>query len=153
MAADGNAHAASLCARILADFLREEAATLRAFSSRPILIAPLPLHENRARARGFNQIERVLDALPGSMKDGREALLAPGILVRTRDTPHQTSLSRPSRIANMRGAFVAAGSVPLRKARVFVIDDVTTTGATLKSAQAALKDAGAEAILVALARA
>src|ERR1700677_2665242 len=41
---DGNEYAAHLCATVLADYLREEIASLRAFSPRPIFIIPLPLH-------------------------------------------------------------------------------------------------------------
>src|SRR5271154_2257995 len=53
---DGNEYATHLCATVLADYLREEIASTRAFSPRPIFIIPLPLHESRERERGFNQI-------------------------------------------------------------------------------------------------
>ena len=46
---DGSAHAAHLAAQLLADYLREEIASQRAFSQRRVLIAPVPLHASRAR--------------------------------------------------------------------------------------------------------
>lgn len=150
---DGNAHAAALCASVVADFLHEELSGLRAFSARPVFIIPLPLHRDREASRGFNQITRALRLLPASFRDGRRAQLSTEILVRTRDTPHQTSLSRRERIANMRDAFTVADARSIRHAHVFVIDDVATTGATLANAGRSLERAGADVTLIALARA
>ena len=150
---DGNAHAASLCASALAGFLFEEIASDRSFSPRPIFIVPLPLHSRREAARGFNQIEKVLRALPASLREGPHSRLMPGMLERTRDTPHQTMLLRRDRLVNVRGAFRVRDPLCIRRARVYVIDDVTTTGATLSSASAAVRRAGAEPFPIALARA
>ncbi len=150
---DGNEHAARLCATVVSDFLREEIASIRMFSPRPIFIIPLPLHHNRLRSRGFNQITLVLDSLPHEFKDGTQATVTDAALIRTRDTPHQTALPRQSRITNMRGAFAVAEPDIVRHAHVFLIDDVTTTGATLKSAAQPLVRAKANVTLIALARA
>lgn len=150
---DGNAHAAELCAALLCDYLREEIASLRLYSNAPILIIPLPLHVRRHKERGFNQIEIVLDRLPARFKDGTYARLAPDTLVRVRDTPHQTILHRDERIRNVRNAFRVNDPALARRAQVFLIDDVTTTGATLAAAAKPLRKAGASVHLIALARA
>lgn len=150
---DGNEYAAHLCAAVLADYLREEIASIRAFSPRPIFIIPLPLHMARSRERGFNQIELVLDRLPPEFRVGTLSTVTNSVLVRTRDTPHQTSLPRRSRIANMRGAFSVVDPGVIRRAHVFLIDDVTTTGATLVNAGRPLTKAKADVTLLALARA
>jgi ComF family protein len=150
---DGNEYAANLCATVLADYLREEIASVRMFSPRPILILPLPLHASRSRERGFNQIALVLAQLPPEFRDGTLAVVSDSILVRTRNTPHQTSLPRRSRLANMRGAFSVAAPDLVRHAHVFLVDDVTTTGATLMNAAKPLQKARANVTLVALARA
>ena len=150
---DGNEYAAHLCAAIVSDYLREEIAAIRVFSPRPIYIIPLPLHGMRIRERGFNQITLVLDQLPQEFRDGTLALVTDSILARTRDTPHQTSLPRRSRIANMRHAFSVVDPDRIRRAHVFVIDDVTTTGATLVNAAKPLQKAKADVTLIALARA
>jgi len=131
---DGNEYAAHLCATVLADFLREEIASIRVFSPRPIFIISLPLHPLRLRERGFNQIALVLAQLPPEFRDGTLAAVTDSILIRTRDTPHQTSLPRSSRLANMRHAFSVADPDLIRHAHVFLIDDVTTTGASLVNA-------------------
>ena len=72
---DGSGYAAQLAATLLADFLREEISSHRAFSQHKILIVPIPLHTSRARERGFNQIELVLKALPQEFRDGTLATL------------------------------------------------------------------------------
>lgn len=144
---DRSGKAAALCAEVLADYLSEEIAHARAFSARPICIVPVPLHKVRERERGFNQIQFVLDALPQELKE----LVTPNTLARTRDTKQQTRLPRRERLTNVQGAFLAHESV--RGARVFLIDDVTTTGATLAEATRSLEETGAEVTALALARA
>ena len=150
---DGNEYAAQLCAAVLADYLREEIAGVRAFSPRPIFIIPLPLHDTRMRERGFNQIALALERLPKEFRDGTLASVTDSMLIRARDTPHQTSLPRRSRIANMRNAFSATDPHLVRHAHIFLIDDVTTTGATLVNAGRPLTTAKADVTLIALARA
>ncbi|HUO56465.1 MAG TPA: hypothetical protein VMU27_03470 [Candidatus Paceibacterota bacterium] len=150
---DGSEYAARLCAAILADYLREEILTLRAFSPRPILLIPLPLHPTRQRERGFNQISLVLSQLPVEMQNGSLALLTPHALIRARATPRQTTFSRRERIHNMKGAFLVPDHSSVAHASIFLIDDVTTTGATLKEAAKPLRAAGASVYPIALARA
>lgn len=145
-------HAARLCAEVLTDFLREEIAGMRAFSARTILLVPMPLHTNRLRSRGFNQIEKVLRHVPREYTDGILARLATDALVRTRDTPQQTRLSRGERAKNVAGAFAADDAV-VGGTHVILIDDVTTTGATLAECVKILKKAGAKVTAIALARA
>jgi ComF family protein len=150
---DGSGHAARLAASVLADYLREEIAAARQFSPREILLVPVPLHTSRSRERGFNQIELVLRTLPEEFKDGTLSRFAPETLVRSRETPPQTKLSRAERIKNVAGAFSTPDQEAVRSKRIFLIDDVATTGATLKCAGAPLTVAGAEVYLLALARA
>jgi ComF family protein len=150
---DGSLHAATLAAQGLADFLREEIAAAKAFSPREVLLVPVPLHPSRKRERGFNQIELVLRALPKEFKDGTLARFAPEALSRARATKQQTHLSRQERIKNVAGAFSCADTARVAASHVFLIDDVTTTGATLVNAGKPLAKAGAQVSLVALARA
>lgn len=151
---DGSAHAAQLAAGVLADYLREECASVRNFSHKKILLVPVPLHASRRRERGFNQIELVLKALPDDMRDGTTATLATEVLKRARATPPQTRLPRSKRLSNLAGAFtLATDSDRMKKTHIYLIDDVTTTGATLVNAATPLRRAGAEVSLIALARA
>jgi ComF family protein len=150
---DGSGHAAHLAATLLADYLREEISSQRMFSQKKILIVPVPLHKSRARERGFNQIEIVARALPPEFLDGTLSRLDGNILERTRETKQQTRLSRSERLSNVAGAFALAHGHHVQKSHIFLIDDVTTTGATLANAATPLRKAGAEVTLIALARA
>lgn len=148
---DGNARAASLLAHLLAGYLREELSLERLLMPHEVALVPMPLHPRRAAARGFNQIERILDALPSELYDGTVAHVARDVLVRTRDTPSQTRLPRHERLQNVAGAFALAR--PLLDTHVYLIDDVSTTGATLAAAAAPLLAAGTPTTCIALARA
>ena len=150
---DGSPRAAELLAEALADYLREEISQARSFSPRPILLVPIPLFKARERERGFNQIEIVLKKLPEEFLDGTLAGFSPRVLIRSRATKQQTKLSRAERLENMRGAFSVPDVEKMRGAHIFLIDDVTTTGATLAEAARPLLQAGAEVSVLALARA
>ncbi len=150
---DRSRHGAQIAADLLADYLREEISSIRAFSTKEIVLIPLPLHASRRRERGFNQIELVLESLPIEFKNGELATLAKDALVRTKATDPQTKLSRKERIANVVGAFAVTDAEKIKSKHVFLIDDVTTTGATLLNAGKPLKKSGADVSLLALARA
>ena len=124
--------AAKLLSGALAEYLREEIANIHAFSAQPIILMPVPLHASRIRERGFNQIEKVLQYLPPEFQDGTLSRIDATSLVRTRATPQQTRLSRRERLRNVEGAFEVLYDVG--DAHIILIDDVTTTGATLTEA-------------------
>lgn len=104
------------------------------------LVCPVPLHPRKERQRGFNQSARLAERLA-------EALGAPcdaRLLRRTRETRPQPGLTRAERERNVRDAFVAApGTLPVEGARVLLVDDVMTTGATVSACAAALRAVGA----------
>ena len=150
---DGNGHAAHICAAVLAEYLIEELASESLFSTKKILLVPVPLHTARRRERGFNQMEVVLRSLPKDFRDGTHARLAPEVLVRERATKQQTRLHRSERLSNVAGAFTVPDPSLVKGTHVFLIDDVVTTGATLANAATPLRRAGATVTLLALARA
>src|SRR3989344_3298190 len=59
---DASPHAAKIAGELLADYLRDEIASIKLFSQKPVLLVPVPLHKSRQRERGFNQIDVVLNA-------------------------------------------------------------------------------------------
>ena len=150
---DGSGHAARLCAAIIADYLHEELASRKLFSQKKVLLVPVPLHPSRQRERGFNQMESVLRALPKEFSDGTISSIQARIIHRVRATRQQTRLSRNERLSNVAGAFDIANAEHVRGTSIYLIDDVTTTGATLVNAATPLRRAGAHVTLVALARA
>jgi ComF family protein len=126
-------------ARGVARWLAAQAAAL-APGEAPQRIVPVPLHPRALRRRGFNPAA----VLARAVARVRGARVVPGALERTRDTPSQTGLDRPGRRRNVRGAFRARGAQP---ERVWLVDDVVTTGATLAEAARALREAGAREIV------
>ncbi|UCE32667.1 MAG: ComF family protein [Burkholderiales bacterium] len=109
--------------------------------SAPDLLVPVPLGSARLRARGFNQALEI--ARPIGRALGRAPQL--GLLRRRRETAPQSSLTQAARIDNLERAFDCTR--PLAGARVAVVDDVMTTGATLSAVAQALKRAGAGHVL------
>ncbi len=110
----------------------------------PDLVLPVPLHPSRLRSRGFNQALLLARAcFPG----WRERI-DPGLLVRRRPTVPQTGLTGASRRRNLRGAFAVRGKERLQGRRILLVDDVFTTGSTVRECVAVLRRAGAARIEV-----
>lgn len=150
---DRTEHAAKILAEALAEYLREEVASFKSFSAKAIVLIPVPLHSSRVRERGFNQVEVILNALPEEFKDGTLSRVETRTLVRTRATKQQTRLSRAERLTNVGHAFELERPKSLTNTHVILIDDVTTTGATLVEAARPLKSANIPHSLLVLARA
>jgi ComF family protein len=102
----------------------------------PPALAFVPLHPRRLRERGFNQAERVATWLSGSL--GVPVLNG---LARLRPTPAQVGLGKAGRQANLEGAFAWTGASPPPQG-LGLVDDVSTTGATLEAAARAVAEAG-----------
>ncbi len=109
-------------------------------------VVAVPLHASRRRKRGYNQA----DYLARGLAEGRGLPLIEGVLTRVRKTATQTTLNRPARRKNMKGAFaVPAGALErIRGATLLLIDDVMTTGSTTGEAAKALIRAGAASVRV-----
>ena len=108
----------------------------RIASERPDRVVALPLAPARQRERGFNQAREI--AVRVARVTGLP-LVAP--LARISAGPPQTALPWAERHRNVRGAFAARG--PVGGARIALVDDVMTTGATLAEAARVLVAAGA----------
>lgn len=111
------------------------------------VVTHVPLHRLRRLVRTYDQALYLARALARARKIPFETLL-----VRTRATGRQVGRSREARRLNMNEAFGIRGSVARR--RIWLVDDVVTTGATADACAQALVDAGAFAVhLVSVARA
>ena len=107
-------------------------------------IVPVPLSTQRTRERGFNQCAAIADCL--SRRWNTPAWT--DVLVRTSSTASQTRLTPGERQSNVAGAFAVPGSAreKLRGAHIVLLDDVVTTGSTLRACASALFAAGARTI-------
>ncbi len=93
---------------------------------RPQVLIPVPLHRNRLRQRGFNQAWMIAKALSKRLN----IPLIDDMLLRVRDTQPQAGLSGKSRRKNLNSAFELSDEFNWQ--RVALIDDVVTTGTTVK---------------------
>jgi len=105
-------------------------------------LCPVPLHPKREAMRGFNQSRLLADALGAGWGTPVEA----GMLERVQNTPPQMSLPAGERRQNIRGAFTVTGNAAGRA--IGLVDDVFTTGSTLRECSLMLKRAGAARVLV-----
>jgi ComF family protein len=123
-------------ARPLADLMRRRGSDVLA---RADILVPVPLHRSRLRERGFNQAADLARHL------GVPAVTA---LRRIRATATQTSLPAAQRHRNVRLAFAPTRRIRAVLGRhVVLVDDVSTTGATLEACARVLKEAGAGEVL------
>jgi ComF family protein len=132
----GDKDLAPVLARYLqAAFLLEPWATLTIDA-----VAPIPLHAARLRTRGYNQAELLATAFCRQVQLPHR----PHWLERIRSTHSQVGLNAHERQRNVADAFRALPAV--RGKHLLLIDDVYTTGATLRACARAALDAGATSV-------
>jgi len=130
-------------ARIFAPVMREQLD--RMFPDGDIMIIPIPLSRRRRWSRGFNQAEILAREITHAQKP---SLIFTTYLYRTKHTPPQTLLKNKSeRLRNIVGSFAVSKPEKLAGNTIVVIDDVTTTGATLNEAVKVLKQSGAKKVI------
>ena len=108
------------------------------------LILPLPLHPTRLQSRGFNQSAEIARTISHEL--GMQ--MNTSCLTRTRATPPQAALPLKERARNVRGAFECRAD--LGGKRILLVDDVMTSGSTLRECARILKLHGAAQITVAV---
>ena len=101
-------------------------------------IVPVPLHENRLSERGYNQSELLAD----SLAQETSVPVLKGAIARVRETPSQVGLSARDRAENVKDAFRVV-STQVRGRSLLLVDDVSTTGSTMRECAQALRAAGA----------
>lgn len=134
----------NLWENIFENFLSE----IRSKSDWPIAditIIPVPLHSSRYRERGFNQADLLARAFFESLKKYQGEIDFDNTgLRRTRATKQQARLNRQERLENLKDAFLCEFKTPPKN--VILVDDVFTSGATMRECARALEAAGVEKV-------
>lgn len=117
---------------ILAELLEEYIA--EKFDYKEYIITYIPLSKKSQKARGFNQCEYIASKIARDL-----SLEAVEILIKTKETKEQKKLKKDERFENIREAFGIKKGTDIKNKKIILIDDVTTTGATLQEAYKLLK--------------
>jgi ComF family protein len=99
---------------------------------RPQLLVPVPAHAHRLRQRGYNQAQLIAEVAGRALG----IPVARNLVRKTVDTTQQMALHRDQRIRNLRGVFEAT---PTDVQHMAIIDDVMTTGTTIRELCRVLK--------------
>ena len=144
-------------ARKLGKMLAQAIAQLASEAPAELVVIPIPLHRSKAAERGFNQARTLaayaLESLKWTHPQWR-LTLTENALARKRSTASQAGLTFRQRRLNLRGSFAVSEFAAIAKKDVLLVDDILTTGATVRAAAQTLLRAGAASVWVAtLARA
>jgi ComF family protein len=127
-------------ARLLADRLREFSHTQKIEA-----VCAVPIHAQKEAKRGFNQAEIIAREVAREL----ESEYKPTQLTLRRKNRDQIGLSLAERFHNVLGVYATADDFALKGKAILLIDDVTTSGATLNAAATALIQAGAKSVAAA----
>lgn len=116
------------------------------FPTTPDLLIPVPLHPKRLLQRGYNQSLLLAQGMAATL----QIPCNPHVLLRRKNTTTQTTKNKKERIKNMQNAFTVSVPTQIQHQHLLLIDDVVTTGATLKSCAHALLNAGAREVSIAV---
>ena len=106
------------------------------------VLIPIPMPKIRRWMRGYNQAEEITKILSSNLK----LPMRTNILVRTRNAKRQVEAStRGARLLNQKNTFIVQGEV--NNLDIILIDDVTTTGATILEARKVLLNHGASSVI------
>ncbi len=129
---------AEIASETLAKLIFESA---RQIDFKKFCLVPVPLHPAKLRQRGFNQSMLLAQQL--ALKSN--AQIAP-VLAKVKTTPPQAELKMQQRLENQLNAFKCTDASLIKGKDILLIDDVATTGATLKECALVLKKNGAKKI-------
>ena len=128
------------CGRVLGQLFARS--VLERSQPLPEAIVAVPLARRRYLERGYNQANELALAI----RRATGVAVKSDVVIRQRETAEQAGLDRKARRRNVTGAF--ATIKPLLARHVAVLDDVVTTGSTVRELAAVLREAGAEQIEV-----
>jgi ComF family protein len=148
---NGKKRLANVFAEIIYDKILEELSELSVMENftSPVLI-PVPLSPSRYRERGFNQAQLICEEIIkiNNLRHGVNMKLEKNILIKPKETEHQARIKdRGVRLKNIVGSFAIKNPELIKKKNIILIDDITTTGATLSEARKILRQSGARKVI------
>ena len=131
--------------RLFYESIAQQEAFARYITEKRTLIIPVPLHPARLRKRGHNQAELLGRELSMHLK----IQLVDNVLIRTKQTKPQFELKKEERIKNILGAFQISTkfTTKIKGKNIVLVDDISTTGATLRECAKVLKKSGVGKVL------
>ena len=125
-------------AKPLAELIKER--VWKKMETKDWLVIPIPLSKNKMRRRGYNQAELIAKELSDN--------ICADVLLKKFHTKSQVEVKdKEERLANIIGSFEAKNSETITGKKIILIDDVLTTGATMREAKKVLKQAGAKKVV------
>ncbi|MBI5138492.1 MAG: ComF family protein [Candidatus Vogelbacteria bacterium] len=111
------------------------------------LIVPVPLSKERLKTRGYNQAGLIGQSIVD--KDKSDIFIMDNsVLYKRHETVSQVEIKdRKRRLENLKGLFAVRNAQLIHKAHIIVLDDVVTTGATMREAMKTLRSAGARKVI------
>ncbi|OGD68809.1 hypothetical protein A3I18_01535 [Candidatus Campbellbacteria bacterium RIFCSPLOWO2_02_FULL_35_11] len=142
-----NTRLAKIFAQIIYDEIMEDLSDMETFENfkNPILV-PMPISAKRRRERGFNQCELIANELTNL--NSEMFVLNKKSLIKIKDTPPQSRMkNKKDRLENLKDCFAVRNKELIKGKNIILLDDVTTTGTTLKEARKVLRRHGAKKII------
>jgi len=113
------------------------------------ILVPVPMYSKKIKERGYNQCEELAKELAKILK----IPVVSNVLIKIKHTEAQMELSGQERQKNLLGSFETKNPAGLAGKKIFLVDDVYTTGSTMQECALALRRSGAKSIFgIALAR-
>jgi len=123
-----NFTAGDILAEILEEYITEN------FNYKEYIITYIPLSKKAEKVRGFNQCEYIAKKISRDL-----SIEVLEVLIKAKETKVQKKLKKDERFENIKNAFKIKKGIKIKNQKIILIDDVATTGATLKEAYKLLK--------------
>jgi len=135
----------NILADTVKDFILEEISDeLEFIKARKVILIPIPLSKTKRLLRGYNQMEEFCKVLLPKLPDIFELNTT---VLKRHHRPAQSSIKkRKERLQNLKNTFWVKGEEKMKGRTVILLDDVVTTGATMKEAADALKASGVRCV-------
>lgn len=129
--------------RPLAEMLKELIKPQLSLAPEKYFVIPIPASRERLRERGYNQA----GLLAQSLAEKISLPCRDNILLKIKNTPSQISLKGRERLFNIKNSFAIQNAEAIQDQSIILIDDISTTGATLSEAARVLKHSGAREVI------